>query len=143
VRLSTKTTERWAPDWENNLQLCLEDRVYVTIKYPDMEEKDSLRTIESKYVTLKDREKEEARETREMIMSIDYDVAYILEHFVIKIENLEDEVDGKIVNLTTGPMLRKSRNKKMDGLIDKIVAKIDSDDVTEDEEKNSGPPSTS
>jgi len=45
--------------------------------------------------------------------------------------------------LTTGASLLRSQNKKIGELIDKIVAKIDSDDVTEDEEKNSAPPSTS
>jgi len=141
--LTTKTTERWAPDWEDNLELPEAERVYVTLRFPDAEERSRIRTIRGSYVIPKDREQRESEDVQEIRIDARYDVPYVMRKLVQKIENLKDRVDGHVVQLDTGEKVLKSANRKLTALIDKILAKLDEDEVSEADEKNFEQPSTS
>lgn len=143
MRLSTKTTERWPPDWNGNLELPENERMYVTVEFPDCETRASLKTIESRVVFQKNAKKEEEQSEREVIVKTTFDQKRILRGHVPLIEGFEDVVDGRERTITTGALLWKCRNPKVRKLVELIVAKVMGDEIPEDQEKNSEPPSTS
>ncbi len=141
--LTTKTTERWAPNWEGNLELPEAERVYVTMRFPDAEERARIRTIRGSYVMPKDKETRDSADAMEIRIDARYDVPYVMRKLVKKIENLTDNVDGREVQLDTGEKVLASANRKLTALIDKILAKLDEDEISEADEKNFEQPSTS
>ena len=137
MRITTKSSERYAPDWEGNLDLPKDERLYITIEFPDCETREGLRSIESRARFLKDKEQEDEREERDIIINTTFDVARIFADYVPKVEGFDETVDGKARKVTTGTLLLKSKHPKLPDLRDKIVARVMGDDVTEDEAKNS------
>ena len=143
MTLTTKTTGRWPPDWNGNLEAPANERVYVTVEYPDNETRAELKSTESSAAILKDSEEEEKKPTRAIIIKTHFDRKRICCELTPKIEGLNDKLDGKLQAIKDGAMLWKCRNPKTDVLIDLIVARVMGDEIPEDQEKNSEPPSTS
>ena len=143
MTLTTKTIGRWPPDWNGNLELPVSDRVFVTVKYPDNETRAELKSTETRASVLKDSEEEEKNPTRELIVKTHFDRKRICCELTPKIEGLNDKLDGKQHAIINGEELWKCRNPKTEELIDLIVARVMGDEIPEDQEKNSEPPSTS
>jgi len=127
MKLISQTKEAWIPEWNGNRNLPKSEQVIVHLSYPTIEQKENISNIE--YIRGKDGDV--------TAFKIKYNTEYLLTNHVPKIENLVDEVDGKERAIKNGADLLNSKNRGVQQLVQKIVARLTSaDDIDEDTVKN-------
>lgn len=126
MRVTANLQEKLIPEFNGNLDLAENEQIIVDVEFPDNEEIGQLKAW---------------RMTGTGELRIVFDTKTILRRYVRRIYNLEDSVNGKIVQIDTGEKLGQSKNPKLRKLIDEIIAYITKDlDITEEDEKNSESP---
>ena len=134
------------PDIGDNLKQPKDKQLRVHIRRPNAEEISNLYEINFINNTSVDEikknknDKDKDKKKKKQVMSIVNQTGTILRNHVIKIENMEVEVDGKIKQITTGHDLAECNAFGIKKLVDDICAEVMDDKVDEDKLKNSQPP---
>lgn len=125
MRITATLKETFIPKFNGNQDLPESEQIRSEIDFPAGEDLNQLKAW---------------RMTQTGEVRVFFDTKAIL-RCVKRIHNLEDSVNGKVMQITNGKELGQSKNPKLRPLIDEHVAYVTKDiDFSEDDEKNSEPP---
>jgi len=123
MKVSATLDNLFVPEFNENRDLPPSEQIKVELKRPTMEQKNSLRQIDM------NREGDK--------FGFRYEAGRILRQHVGKIQNLESEVNGEAVQITSGKMLAENTNPGLDPLVTEICMEVTRGlELSEEEEKN-------
>lgn len=120
MRIKASLEDSFVPRFNGNQDLPADEQVRVTISRPTMAQREGLKGYQIEAGTSK--------------IQVTFSTDKILRNHVREIANLEDEFNGNVAVIRTGEDLSRSKNPRLQGLVDEIKAEVTKDYVLDEDE---------
>ena len=120
MRIKASLEDTFVPRFNGNQDLPADEQVRVTVNRPTAAQREGLKGYQIEAGTSK--------------IQVTFSTEKILRNHVTEIANLEDEYNGKVQVIRTGDDLAKSKNPRLQALVDEIKAEVTKDYTLDEEE---------